>query len=229
MDGIRRIDELSLFQARIPGASTVLRKREGARAPKTLRPTESALFALVDGRRSVAEIATAAHLNEFDATKILFHLSEAGLLEAVADAAGPATEAERVSDIVRGVNELLRAVAQEVPPGARAAFLDAAQRFLWDGSSPYAPLLRELTVGGDGGIDEVASAETLAGLDAATLAGMEPSGLRARVALEALRDALFFWLFLAGERVSREVDEALGRAVRQKLAPLQALADSAAP
>src|SRR6266568_1538643 len=86
MDGIRRIDELSLFRARIAGAGTVLRRRESAK-PVTLRPTEAALLALVDGRRTVAEIATGTHLNEFDATKILFHLSEAGLVEALAGAA----------------------------------------------------------------------------------------------------------------------------------------------
>jgi len=224
MDGIRRIDELSLFQARIPGPAAVLRRREGARAPKALRPTESALLALVDGRRTVAEIATAAHLNEFDATKTLFHLAEAGLLEAVAGAVGPATEAERVAAVMKGVNELLRDVTREVPPGNRAAFLDAVQRFLWDASSPFAPLLRELTVDGEGGIEEAAAAEALAGLDAASLQAMEPSGAPARVALEALRDALYFWLFLAGERVTREVDEALGRTVRQKLTPLEGIA-----
>jgi hypothetical protein len=49
------------------------------------------------------------------------------------------------------------------------------------------------------------------------------------VALEALRDALYFWLFLAGERVTLEVDEALGRAVRQKLAPLEVIATAATP
>jgi hypothetical protein len=230
MDGIRRIDELSLFQARIPGPASVLRRREGSGArAKSLRPTEAALLALVDGKRSVAEIATAAHLNEFDATKTLFHLAEAGHLEAIAGAKGPASEAERAAAIIHGLNELLRAVSQEVPVGTRAAFLDAVQRFLWDASSPYAPFLRELTVCGDGGIDEAAAAEALARLDGATLSAMEPSGLPARVALEALRDALYFWLFLVGERVPPDVDEALGRAVRQKLAPIDALAVQAAP
>jgi hypothetical protein len=226
MDGIRRIDELSLFQARIPGSATVLRRREGSRR-KTLRPTETALLALVDGRRTVAEIATAAHLNEFDATKTLFHLAEAGLVEAVAGAAGPATEAERLPALVRGLNELLRGVAQAVPPGARAGFLDAAQRFLWDPESPFAPLLRELTVAGDGALDEAAVAEAVAALDGAALAGLDPSGAPARAVLAALREALFFWLFLAGERIPRDADEALGRAVRQKLGPLEALAAAA--
>jgi hypothetical protein len=34
---------------------------------------------------------------------------------------------------------------------------------------------------------------------------------------------LFFWLFLAGERVGRDVDESLGRAVKAKLAQLEGL------
>ena len=226
MDGIRRIDELSLFKARIPGPNAVLRRREGGRG-QTLRPTENALLALVDGRRTVAEIATAAHLNEFDATKILFHLAEAGYLEAIARATAPATEAERVPAVVRGLNELLRTVGQAVPAGTRAAFLDAAQRFLWDAESPFAQLLRELTVSADGSLDEAAVLEAVGGLDAASLASMEATGAPARVAFEALREALFFWLFLAGERVSREVDEGLGRTVKQKLAPVGALVGAA--
>ena len=222
MDGIRRIDELSFFRARIPGPGAFLRRREPTRAV-TLRPTENALLALVDGRRTVAEIATAAHLNEFDATKILFHLAEAGYVEAVAAAAVPASAAERVPAIIGGLNELLRSVAQVVPAGARAGFLDAAQRFLWDQTNPYGPLLRELVVGGDGGLDEAEAHRALGGLDAEALAQMDATGLPAKVVLGALREALFFWLFLAGERIGREADESLGREVKQKLAPLEAL------
>ena len=81
MDGIRRIDELSLFKARIPGPSAFLRRKEPPR-PVTLRPTENTLLSAVDGRRTVAEIATAAHLSEFDATKILFQLLTSRLLRA---------------------------------------------------------------------------------------------------------------------------------------------------
>ena len=222
MDGIRRIDELSLFRARIPGGSAVLRRREGAK-PVTLRPTETALLALVDGRRTVAEIATGAHLNEFDATKILFHLAEAGLVEALVGAA-PASEAERLAQVVKGLNELLRSVAQAVPPGTRAGLLDAAQRFLWDAANPFAPLLRELTVAGDGGLEEERVLEAVGALSPEELAAMDASGDRVRIAKDALRDALFFWLFLVADKLPRESDDALGRAVRQKLAPIELLA-----
>ncbi|HYG67116.1 MAG TPA: DUF4388 domain-containing protein, partial [Anaeromyxobacteraceae bacterium] len=64
MDGIRRIDEMSLFRARVPGPDAYLRRREPKR-PITLKPVEAAILALVDGRRTVAEIATAAHHSEF--------------------------------------------------------------------------------------------------------------------------------------------------------------------
>jgi hypothetical protein len=223
MDGIRRIDELSLFAARIPGPGTYLRRRDPSR-PVSLRPTESALLALVDGRRTVAEIATAAHLNEFDATKILFHLAEAGYVEALSAPVSAASPAERISLVVAGMNELLRAVAQAVPAGVRAGFLDAAQAFLWDESNRFGPLVRGLSVGGDGGVDPAKVEEALASLDGAALAALDPSGAPARVALEALRDTLFFWLFLAGERIPREVDEPLGRTVKQKLLQLEELA-----
>ena len=45
---IRRIDEMSLFKARIPGPDAFLRRREPKRAV-TLKPVEQGLLALVDG------------------------------------------------------------------------------------------------------------------------------------------------------------------------------------
>jgi hypothetical protein len=105
--------------------------------------------------------------------------------------------------------------------------LDAAQRFLWEPTNAHAPLLRELTVSGDGGLDEVRVVEAIGGLPSAELSAMDGAGSKARVALEALREALFFWLLAVGERITPEADDALGRAVRQKLAPIEALAAAA--
>jgi len=223
MDGIRRIDELSLFKARIPGPQAFLRRKDPPR-PVTLRPTESSLLALVDGRRTLSEIATAAHLSEFDATKVLYHLAEAGYVEAVADPLASAAPAERIPAILSGMNALLQGITSAIPPGARAPFLDAARAFLADGSSPFAPLLAGLEPAADGGLDEAALAGRLGALDRRTLVRLDPSGEPARALLAALREALFFWLFQAGERVGRDVDEALGRAVKAKLGQLEGLA-----
>lgn len=222
MDGIRRIDELSLFEARIPGPGAFLRRRDPPR-PVTLRPTESALLAAVDGRRTVAEIARAAHLSEFDATKILYHLAEAGYVEAVGGPLATAAPAERIPAMLSGMNALLRTVTSAVPPGARAPFLEAASAFLAEADGPFAPLLAGLVPGPDGALDEAALSSRLAALDPATLAKLDPSSVPSRALFEALREVLFFWLFQAGERLGREADESLGRAVKAKLAQLEGL------
>jgi hypothetical protein len=102
-------------------------------------------------------------------------------------------------------------------------FLDAAQAFLFEEANPHAPLLRGLEVSGDGSLDEARFKATLDALDPAVVAADAPGGL-ARMAFEALREAVFFWLFLAGGRVGRELDESLGRAAKRRLAELEALA-----
>jgi hypothetical protein len=223
MDGIRRIDELSLFKARIPGPGAFLRRKDPPR-PVTLRPTENSLLALVDGRRTVAEIATAAHLSEFDATKVLYHLAEAGYVEAIADPLATAAPAERIPALLSGLNGLLRGVTTAIPPGARAEFLEAGRGFLSEPDAPFAALLLGLAPAADGGLDEAAVAANLAALDRRALARLHPSGEPTKVLLEAMREVLFFWLFQAGERVGRDVDESLGRAVKAKLLQLEGLA-----
>ncbi len=222
MDGIRRIDEASLFRERIPGPEAYLRRREPGRA-LPLRGPEAALLALVDGRRTVADVATAAHLSEFDATKILYHLCEAGYVEAIADALPTVAPEDRLPVLVSGMNGLLRAVATSVPAGTRAAFLDAAHAFLADPHGRYAPLLAGLSPGPEGTLDDAALLRTLSSLDAAVVARLEPSGDPGRLAFEALSEALFFWLFLVGERIGRDADEALASTVRNGLARLEGL------
>ena len=112
MDGIRRIDEMSLFRARIPGlarlrcaggsrgaAITLRSRRAGAPGPRG-RPA-------VGGRRS----RRAAHLSEFDATKILYHLAEAGYLESTSGPAiAPASPDDRLAAVCDGMNDVLRAI-----------------------------------------------------------------------------------------------------------------------
>ena len=101
MDGIRRIDELSLFRTRIPGPQVFLHRRQ-PKVPTRLEPVEQALLALVDGRRTLADLARGAHLSEFDATKVLYHLSEAGCVEASEDpAAAELPVAERRAALSR--------------------------------------------------------------------------------------------------------------------------------
>jgi hypothetical protein len=197
MDGIRRIDEMSLFAARIPGPGTFLRRRDPQR-PVTLRPSENALLALVDGRRTVAEIATAAHLNEFDATKILYHLAEAGYVEAVAEPAASVDPAARLDAIALGMNDLLRAIVAAVPAKKRPAFLESVRGYLADAAGPFAALWARLAPAQDGALDEDALLGNVGALPPGIVAGLAPGGERATLLLHALRELLFFYLYLAG-------------------------------
>jgi hypothetical protein len=222
MDGIRRIDELSLFTARIPGPGAFLRRKDPPR-PVTLRPPESAILGLVDGRRTVAQVARLSHLSEFDATKMLYHLAEAGYVEAFSEPILSAAPAERVPAILSGMNALLRGVTSAVPLGARGPFLDEARAFLAEGGGAFAPLLAGLAPASDGGLDEAVLGARLSALDRLGLAKLDASADPSKVLFEALREVLFFWLFLAGDRIGREVDESLGRAVKAKLAQIEGL------
>ncbi len=220
MDGIRRIDELSLFKARIPGPKTLLRRRE-PRRPVPLNAGEQQLLALVDGRRTVAELATAAHLNEFDATKTLFHLAEAGYVEPFGDAGGAGAAGGQVEAVVEVLVELLQLVATSVPAEHKGGFLDAVRAFLADPAGIHAPLLAGLTPGGDGSIDRGAFLERLAALPAPVLQRLQPSGDRRALAREALRELLFFYLFVLGAHVTREEDDFLASELKRRLATIE--------
>jgi hypothetical protein len=223
MDGIRRIDEMSLFRARVPGPDAFLKRREPQR-PVTLKPVEHSLLDLVDGHRTVAEVATAAHVSEFDATKILYHLAEAGYVEAVAEPAASVDPAARLEAIARGINDALRAVVAAVPEPARSAFHASARVFLADPRSPLAALFVRLVPAPDGALDEAALLENVRAVEPGVVAGLVPSGGHTALLLHALRELLFFYLFLAGERIERAADDALGREVKRRLAAVEDLA-----
>lgn len=222
MDGIRRIDEMSLFVARIPGPRAFVRARRPARSI-TLQPPEHAVLALIDGKSTVAEIATRAHLSEFDATKILYHLAEAGYVEAVAQPMD-ADPAAHLRAVVTAMNELFRMITAAVPEGGRPGFRAAVHGFLVDASQPLAPVWTRAAQGEDGALDGETLLGNVAAMKSGALSRLEPSGDPARLLLAALRELLFFQLFVAGERIPRQADEALGAAIRPRLAALEAAA-----
>jgi hypothetical protein len=218
MDGIRRIDELTLFRARIPGPHAHLRRRE-PRLAAPLHPPEQELLALVDGRRTVAEVAQAAHRSEFDATKLLYHLAEAGHVEAVSEATASraASPEDRLAAIAAGLNGILREIAKAVAAaGALDGFLASVRAYLADPSSPYAPLWTLVVPGPDGALEDGAVLGNLSALKGAALKKVEPSGDAGRFLYDGMRELMFFYLFLAGERLPRDADERLAREVKRR-------------
>ncbi len=220
MDGIRRIDEMALFLARIPGADAYLRRRQPA-VPIALDRREEELLALVDGRRRVSELARALHLGEFDAMKTLYHLSEAGYVET---APGPAPDdsAPRADAVAAAVGAILRLVAGEVAAAGEAdSFAAGVRTFLSDRAGRFAPLWSGVGPAPDGSVDFAALLRNLSALDAPARQAMEPSGDAARLLLAAVRELMFFYLFQAGELLPRDRDERLNVEVKRRLAALE--------
>ncbi len=221
MDGIRRIDEMSLFKARIPDAGAVLRRREPRRTVP-LNAGEQALLALVDGHRTVTALAAAAHLNAFDATKTLYHLAEAGYVEALA---GVAAGEAPVETVVEVLSDMLRAIVASAPPGSLTTLLGSARAFLADPQGVHAAVWEGLALGDDGSIDPKALLGRLAALPASVLQRLQPSGDRRALAREALRDLIFFCLFALAGQLPREEDDRLAAELKRRLAAIDGTAE----
>jgi hypothetical protein len=219
MDGIRRIDEMSLFKARIPGPGTVLQRREPRRTVP-LNAGELQLLALVDGRRSIAELAAGAHLNEFDATKTLFHLAEAGYVEATGDGGAPSGSG-RIETVIEVIDELLQLVASTVPAERREPFLADARAFIADPAGIHAPVWQGLALADDGAVDRAAFLARIASLPVPSVQRLQPSGDRRALASEALRELLYFQLFALAAYVTRDEDDFLAAELKRRLATLE--------
>ncbi len=88
MEGSRRLDEWARIKKKIPSMDVVFKM---ATAPGegtfeiSLKPIEWNLLLLVDGTRSVAEMARETSRTDFDVARIVYGLFSAGLLEFTGD------------------------------------------------------------------------------------------------------------------------------------------------
>jgi Domain of unknown function (DUF4388) len=224
MDAIRKIDELQHFRQRIPHGRVYVNKRRPSDGK--LHPDEDRVLGLANGQRTVLELAQAAKLSEFDATKILFRLLEGGYatvselkhVEVAAPARGRAAAAESdpAARVARTFDVIFAEVMREVAAhGMKREFLTAAQAALESGTLSESPVLRGLRLGLDGRFDEKKLLEAYA--RARPKLGSEPvASLR-----QALSDVMFFLLFQAGELLESRADEDLARRVKDLLATLE--------
>jgi len=221
MDAIRRIDELGLFASRIPSAQAFVRRRDPVNAV-VLQPLEELVLSLVDGKRRVAAVARAARLGEFEAIKVLFHLAEAGYVEATAEPAPVRPPAPPdPATLVEALNDTYRMVVAAIQPTGRAdAFFAGLRRFVADPKSRFAPLWSRVALEPDGAVDEIALLGNLAALGPRALAAIDPSASPSKILSDALHEFLFFALFQAGERLPRAEDDALAASVKRRLALL---------
>lgn len=112
MEGSRRLEEWNRIKKKVPSMDMVFKM---ATAPGegtfeiSLKPIEWNLLLLVDGTRSVAELARETNRTDFDVARIVYGLFAAGLLEVAAD------------------DEVERLRAERAEREAKAAALEAAR------------------------------------------------------------------------------------------------------
>jgi hypothetical protein len=84
MEGIRRVDEATLINERIPDLDAAVRRAAGASEQfeaVELTDSERRVIAAIDGRRTVRELAGLSDLTEFEVKRLLFQLLAARLVD----------------------------------------------------------------------------------------------------------------------------------------------------
>lgn len=88
MEGARRLEEWQRIKKKVPSTDMVFKM---ATAPGegtfeiSLKPVEWALLLLIDGTRSVRELAVETHSTDFEVARVVYGLFSAGLLEVPSD------------------------------------------------------------------------------------------------------------------------------------------------
>jgi hypothetical protein len=200
LEGMRRIDEMSWFRAKIPAGDCVLARRH-AQAPTPPSGTAAVVWELVDGRRTVLEIAQRTRLGEFATTKAAFELVQTGLIDVLgrAEAAPARQPAEPQHDAVRQLVDAYNTAFTRLygivsAKGKGAGFRQGVRAFL-GGSARFTELFRDVVFGEDGSLPRM---QLLANVD-----GMSDTA-RFDLLSRALHELLFFELFVAGDSVSPE-------------------------
>ncbi|MFO0596600.1 MAG: DUF4388 domain-containing protein [Myxococcaceae bacterium] len=245
MDSIRKIDELTQFRKRIPHGRLYVVPRKPPE--DKLEPEEDAVLAQVDGTKTLIEVGQAARYSEFDATRIVHHLMELGLVKVSETPATsttpsavisspavpavapppprktapqpPAHKAQITADQVVAVfNKIFGEVREEVAArGTLEPFLISANLALRGNGVSTSPALNGLSFGDDGLLPTEELLQRFDKLSAEGALGAEPVASLK----QALSDVMFFLLFQAGELLESAADEELARRVKEHLAVLE--------
>lgn len=81
LDGLRRLDEMELYRTRVPHGEVVPRPTGKKPPPEPLNFEARQVLSFADGKRTVAALSVASALGEFEATKAIYQLIEAGYLQ----------------------------------------------------------------------------------------------------------------------------------------------------
>jgi hypothetical protein len=126
MEGSRRLDEWARIRKKVPSMDVVFKM---ATAPGegtfeiSLKPVEWSLLLLVDGTRSVAELARDTGRTDFEVARILYGLFSAGLLEFAVEEAFAKVPTEAAAEEIEAQAEEAGALEPEPAPEPELTYL----------------------------------------------------------------------------------------------------------
>jgi hypothetical protein len=210
MEAARRMDEMRFFRDKVPNDDYVpVPSGGGKRVPDEC----ASVFAQVDGKRSVADIGRAVGMLEFEVTRAVFQLINAGCVYMVAPRPKGAVA------IVEAFNPGLAAIHRRCDLAGRGGELrDGLGRFAM-GAGIYEPLFMGAGPMDDGTLGAAGVARNLG-----ALAGEDPDAWL----IQQLNEYTGFALFQAGSLLAREEEEELVREVAELLKAVKPNVDDAA-
>jgi len=211
MEGLRRMDEMSYFRERIPTPDTRVARTRKDTASVELRPKEELVLSTLDQPLTVAELVRSCRMGEFEATKVLFNLIQAGYVQVVEDRdyTTNGVDAESVSaemsNMVDTFNSVFERIYQAISRhGRQDALEQGLETFLQ--FYGFVELFQNVTFDGSGRLDK----EML-------LTNLRENQIDNRVSFlsQALNELLFFEMFAAREWLEREEQQDLQRIINQ--------------
>ncbi|RLB47123.1 MAG: hypothetical protein DRJ42_26155 [Deltaproteobacteria bacterium] len=202
MEGVQRIDEMTLFRERVPN-SKMCPQVLPHRPERNLDETTATILEWCDGARTIETIARESALGEFLTTKAIYHLLRAKQIELHQDAA---VDPDEVRKLVRSFNAVLRDIFMAV---ATYGGVDSTRQTLatWIQGSGYGPFFGE-EVSEDGAIDIEIVVNALASVQA-------PNPIEALQ--QGLHELVAFALFSATTALPRDQELVLARDVQRRL------------
>ena len=154
MEGVRRMDEMEFFRSRVPSSDhiPVVAKHDPPKEEDPLR----AIWDVIDGVRSVEDVARAAGLELFDAMRGVYELVKKGRVTVREPSQGG------VEGVVSIFNQAIRLIMSEVDkyPGASGDIRESLASFAASGEV-YEPIFRGAGPAEDGTVDVARVVENL--------------------------------------------------------------------
>lgn len=208
MEGARRMDELKFFREKIPNDTYVpIPVGPGKRPPDEL----AEVYSQCDGKRSIAEIGRRIGQLEFELTRAIFQLINAGFVTM------QASRPQGAEAIVETFNPALREIHEKCDEAGRGGELREGLARFATGGGVYDPLFMMAGPAMDGTLkpDRV-------GKNLAALAGEDPDSWL----IQLMNEYVGFALFQAESLLSREVMNQVNQTVADMLKPVRPLEGS---